>query len=335
MRRTLADIKSSRIPKVLGMCSTDERIAKYANEAIERLLPEGHWWGTTQKFRICATDGCITLPPQIATIERAAVCKIPVPIHDFWFEFLPNGAGVRGCDDCWEEANYQGQFPAFSDIIGSNKKLRFICDLSSDVGKQVLALGYDENGNWIRTIQGGLMLDGELITLAQSPGTTSSSYFSNITDLQFPDDMDGQTWLYEFNTSNAVLRMIGKYEYWETRPSYARYSFPSITSSCDSSTCKQTSVEMIGKLEFVPVKNDTDYLLIGNIPALKEMMVAINRAENEPDNEKANNIILKGLTIAKSILDRELAHYMGDGRKIGIEVVGAGVASSDPIPEIL
>lgn len=336
MRTTLADLRASRIPKALGVCATDSRIVEFANEAQQRLLTEGHWWGTTQKFRICASEGCITMPPQVATIEKAAICKVPIPIHDFWFEFLASGAGLREACDCWPEANYQGQFPAFSDIIGVNKKLRFVCDLATDVSKQVLALGYDENGNWIRTDQSGTILDGELITLAQSPGTNSTKLFSSITDIQFPNDMDGQTWLYEYNTSTMVQRMIGKYEYWETRPSYARYLFPSIRGNCSSTgTCQQQSIEVIGKLEFVPVKKDTDYLIIGNLPAMKEMMVAINRAENEPDSEKANNIIVKGLAVAKGILDKELAHYLGDGRVIGVELVGSSIATADPVQTIL
>lgn len=320
---------------MLGMCSTDDRIAEFANEAMERLLPEGHWWGTTQKFRICASEGCITMPPQIATIEKAAICKVPIPIHDQWFEFLANGAGLRDSDDCWQEANYQGQFPTFAEIIGTDKKLRFVCDLATDVGKVVLALGYDQNGNWIRTDQSGTILDGERITLAQSPGTNSAQFFSSITDIQFPDNMDGQTWLYEYNTTSAVQRMIGKYEYWETRPSYARFLFPSIKGNCSSGTCTQQSIEVIGKLEFVPVKKDTDYLLIGNLPAMKEMMVAINRSENEPDSEKANNIIIKGLAVAKSILDQELNHYLGSGRTIGVELVGSSIGTADPVETIL
>lgn len=335
MRTTLSDIKNSRIPSVLGMCASDARIVSFANEAQQRLLIEGHWWGTTQKFRICASEGCITMPPQIATIEKAAICKTPIPIHDQWFEFLANGAGLRDSDDCWQEANYQGQFPTFAEIIGVNKKLRFVCDLVGDVGKQVLALGYDENGNWIRTNQSGTILDGELITLAQAPGANSTTLFSSITDLQFPENMDGQTWLYEYNTTTGLQRMIGKYEYWETRPSYARYFFPSIKASCTSGTCTQESVEVIGKLEFVPVKKDTDYLIVGNVPAMKEMMTAINRAENEPDSEKANNIILKGLAVAKSILDKELAHYLGDGRTIGIDLVGSSIATAEPIETLL
>lgn len=335
MRRTLADLKASRIPAALGLCPSDARIAVFANEAVERLLPEGHWWGTTQSFRICATEGCVTMPPQVATIERAAICKTPIPIHDQWFEYLPTGAGIRGSCDCWQEANYQGQFPTFGDIRLTNKKLRFICDLAGDVGKTVLALGYDQNGNWIRTDQSGTILDGELITLAQSPGTISSNYFTNVTDIQLPDGRDGQMWLYEYNVDTGLQRMIGKYEYWETRPSYARFLFPSIKQNCDSSTCRQSSVDLIAKLEFIPVVKDTDYLLIANIPAMKEMMVAINKAENEPDSEKANNIILKGLAVAKTILNSELDHYLGSGRRIGVELVGSSVIGGDIVPNLL
>lgn len=335
-RLTLADVKASRIPAALGMCATDARIPAFVNEAVQRLLPKGHWHGTTQKIRICASEGCITLPAQVATIEKAAICKQPIPVRDQWYEFNESGAGIRDEDNCFSEALYQGRFPTFAEIRGTTKQLRFVCDLSTDVGRTVLALGYDENGNWIRTVQGGTRKDGELITLAQSPGVNSTKSFSSITDLQFADDLDGQVWLYEYNTTTGVQRMIGRYDYWETRPAYARYLFPSIKSNCDSDgACDEQSVDIIGKLEFIPVKVDTDYVLIGHIPALKEMCVAINRAENEQDSVKANTILLAGEAAAVRELNAELSHYLGDGRTISIEMVGSSIGTASPIEVLL
>ena len=69
MRVTLADLQASRIPAALGLCPTDPRIIAWCNEAQERLLYEGKWFGTVATFNICATNGYITLPREIATIE--------------------------------------------------------------------------------------------------------------------------------------------------------------------------------------------------------------------------------------------------------------------------
>lgn len=347
MRTTLAALKASRIPAALGVCATDDRIVPWANEAIHRLLIEGKYFGTYGKYRICSTNNCITLPPQIATIEVAAVCGRWVPVHDLWFEFLEGGAGIRqnstGCGSCMSEADYRGHYPAFDDLRGVNKKLRWVCDVVGDVGKEALFLGYDENNNWIRTMQGGVLKDGEVIAAAQSPGTTSVNYFSNLTDIQFPVDsagasaMTGQSWLYEFNTSDSVLRLIGHYQYFETRPAYARYFFPSLA-GCGTVTatdCDRKPIDIIGKHEFIPVKYDTDYLIIGNLPALKEMMVAIKNAENEWDGLKKNAVIASGITLAKAILDKELSHYLGDGREMGITLMGSSVGYISSVDNFL
>jgi hypothetical protein len=327
---TLADAKLSRIPQSIGACATDPRFIQILNEATQILLQEGLWWGAYARFRICADFGCITLPRGIATIESAAICGQPITMRSQWFEFLENGWGTRntttessgpsGTDSCcgrnswsWSrDAIYRGRFPTFSDVQGVDKRLRFVCDLASDVGKIVLALGYDENGNWIRTLQSGTWKDGELITLAQSPGTNSSKLFSGITDLQFPSTMNGQTWLYEYDTTLLTQRLIGAYQYDDTRPSFARYYFPSI---CPPSTtgCPTSQVEIMAKLDFIPVKNDTDYLLIGNLPALKRMCMAINRSEHEPDGRLSDQIMASGLASAKELLDKELLHYLGSG----------------------
>lgn len=352
-RVTLGDAKDPtqcRIAQSIGACPTDDRFLAILNEGIQRLITKGHWWGTVARYKFCANDGCITLPRQVATIEAVAVCGHPVQVRDFWYEFLENGYGTRnppnpagtvsaGCcgqGGCgFNEAIMRGRFPTFADLKGVNKQLRFVCDLPTDVGKQVLALGYDENKNWIRTLQGGVYKDGELISLAQSPGTNSTKLFTVLTDLQFPSNRDGQVWLYEYNTSDATQRLIGKYEYDETRPSYARYYFPGIRPTVTNGACTQTFVELIGKLDFVPVKNDTDYLSIANLPALKEICMAINSAEHEPDATKKAAIITAGLVSAVRELDSEADHFLGSGRKMGMNIIGSSVGSLDPVQNFI
>lgn len=332
MRRTLADLRASRIPNRLGVCATDPRVLQWANSAMERLITLGHWWGTCQRMLICATDGCITMPREVATLEAVAICNRPVPIHDFWFEFLENGGGIRTTNSCWREANYRGRFPTFNSIIGLNKKLNFVCDVPDDIGKQVLALGYDQNLNWIRTQQNGVWSDGELIAYAQGAGTNSVNLFSSVTDLQIPATMAGQSWLYEYDTTALTQRLIGHYQAGETRPAYGRYFFPSINSSVAAqSPCGTIPIEAMAKLEFIPLVNDTDYLIIGNLPALEEMMVALMRAEDQTDSVSANTILATATTTARGILDAELDHYLGSGRRIGIDIVGSSIGEVDPV----
>lgn len=356
MRVTLADAKASRLPSQIGACPTDQRFLDLLNEATERLLYTGKWWSTVQKWRFCATDGCVALPSQFATIEAVAVCGRPIAVRDQFYEFLENGFGIRGqnvvstttgtTSPCcggvsgvcgMQEALYRGHYPTFSDIIPTGKKLQLVCDKLTDVGKPVLCLGYDDNNNWIRTVQNGVVSDGEVVLLAQSPGTISVNNFSSVTDLQPPANLDGQWWLYENTVSTGAQRLIGQYQYFDVRPSFARYFFPSIVPQVSTTTgaCSQILVEALVKLEFVPVKRDTDYLIIGNLPALKEMMMALSKAEDEPDALRKVQIVSAGMTVAKQILDQQLDHYLGSGRKMGMNVVGSSIGDVVPVATLL
>jgi hypothetical protein len=194
--------------------------------------------------------------------------------------------------------------------------------VSTDVGKLVLVMGYDDAGNWIRTTQSGVVADGEVIALAQTPGTNSVNGFAKVTDIQVPSTLNGQWWMYEYDTVTTAIRMIGEYDYDETRPSYARYLIPTISTSI-------TLVEALVKLDFIPVRVDTDYPIIGNIAALKLMCMAI-KAEEDKQWDVA--LMLEAKAIAE--LNAELSHYLGDGRTPSINVVGSGLVTGEPI-EIL
>lgn len=327
MRLTLAAVKNSRIPEALNIPTTDTRLVDYVNEATQRLLHKGHWWGSMAKLQLNATAGLITLPPQVATIEKVAVSAVPIPVRDFWYEFMENGWGVRDSLSGTDESLYRGHYPCFADITGVNKKVKVICDLATDVGREVLILGFDENQNWVRTLQGGVMADGEVVLLAQTPGTLSTKLFTAISDIQPPQtsgvsDLDGQWWLYEYDTTLLTSRQIGAYQYWETSPSYPRYLFPTVPT-----TVAGTTVEALCKLEFIPVHNDTDYLIIGNIAALKLECLSL-KAEEEGRYEEA--VLLEAKAVAE--LNNELAHYLGDGRTISMTVQGSSIGALDRVP---
>jgi hypothetical protein len=354
MRITFSDAKNSRLPSQIGACPTDQRFADLLNEAQERLLICGMWWGTVQKWRFCATDGCVALPSQFATLEAVALCGRPIALRDQFYEFLENGFGIRGqtvvsttqgvTSPCCggvsgicgiQEALYRGHYPTFADIQPTGKKLQLVCDKITDVGKPVLCLGYDDNNNWIRTTQGGVVSDGEVVLLNQGSGSVSVNNFSAVTDLQPPSNLDGQWWLYEYTVANAAQRLIGQYQYFDVRPSFARYFFPSIIPQVVNGACSQVLVEALVKLDFIPVKKDTDYLVIGSLPALKEMMMALSKAEDEPDALRKVQIVSAGQTVAKMILDQQLDHYLGSGRKMGMQIVGSSIGDVIPVPTVL
>jgi hypothetical protein len=176
-----------------------------------------------------------------------------------------------------------------------------------------------------------------VVSLAQAPGTNSVNNFSVVTDLQPPPNLDGQWWLYEFTVSGGTQRLIGQFQYYDIRPSFARYFFPAIIPqvAAPPNTCAQVLVEALVKLEFVRALRDTDYLIIGSLPALAEMMAALKKANDEADAVKRVQIISAGLTVAKQILDQQLDHYLGSGRKMGMNIVGSSIGDVHPVPVLL
>lgn len=65
----------------------------------------------------------------------------------------------------------------------------------------------------------------------------------------------------------------------------------------------------MAKLEFIPANRDTDFLIIGNIPALIEECKAIRYS----DMDVPNAAMLEAKSHSKAIkyLNQELAHYLG------------------------
>lgn len=318
MRTTFGQLKASSIPRVLSLCATDERLKDYVNEAIERLVhrPE-KWWGVYQRYVICATESCITWPRQIATIEAIAVCTTPIPVRNGWYEFLPNGPHIQpetGACDVQLIAR-EGNFVTFTDISGTNKRLKVYADVAEDAEARILVQGYDENGNWIRTQDAGEWVDGEYIGIDNGTPQESVKFFTAITGI-IKDETNGVVRLYELNDDDGTMRALGIYEPDETTPSYRRSLVTGIDSLVtDEEECESVKVTVVAKNEFYPVGEDNDWLLIPSLPALKDMCLAIKKYDAGLPDEGA---VYEARAVAT--LDRQLGHYLGDGGAPVIEI---------------
>jgi len=328
MRRTLANARASRIPEALNLRGTDPRFVQYVNEATERLLSMGHWHGTVQRFRMVPVAGVLTFPPQIATIEAVAINGEVGSVRDYWYEFMGDGLGIQnpGCSSGLPQAIARGNYPTFGEISPPGKKVRMVCERAEDAGKPILVMGRDDQGNWIRTQVAGAWQDGEYIPLAEdfgpSSGANSVNNFAAISDVVLPAGRVGQCWMYEYTDSTYQV-MIGQYQYWETNPSYTRYFFPSIGNNATNVT-----VEVMAKLAFIPVAVDSDYLILGNLAALKLGCLAV-KAEEDGRYSDASLLWYGGtrkdgvkLIGAVNILNEELDHYLGSGREMSMNIRG-------------
>tara|TARA_R100001015_G_C4633486_1_gene198508 strand:- start:1788 stop:2801 length:1014 start_codon:yes stop_codon:yes gene_type:complete len=315
MKLLLKDVKSD-CAKVLSMSSTDSRVVDYINEAQERLLYKGKWPGTYIRYEVTQSNGAITWPRQLETIESVAVAGASGKVRDGWYEFLESGPGLRDKDS--EDSLTlidRGTAPAFSDIVTSDeveKKLRVRIKSADNVStKSIILQGYDENGEWIRTTSDGAVIDGEKVTFGGATDGDSDGWFDVDTTNKFQalsavikDKTDYSVKILEIEATGTVTeRLIAQYEPSETHPEYRRSLIPGL-----SDTNTTVAVTVIGKARFIPASEDNDWLYIDVRSAIKEMVISISMAEK--------NMLQEAIAFeqrAIGILEDYLMHYLGEG----------------------
>jgi hypothetical protein len=317
MRSTLADARQAIARAIGGVCTTDTRVVEYCNEAVQRLLLAGKWVGTYGKYRMCTTgnesESIITWPRNIETIESVALSQYPGTVRNGWFEFISDGPGTLTKDSgIGNQLVDLGEFPTTSDILttGNKKTIRVVSDGTEAAGLKLHVFGLDWQGDLIQTSISGSISRGEQITISSSGNTSAvADGWSKITGVIKPTTTYPIR-VYERDTVTGTDRQIAYYEPDELRPMYRRSIIPGLQNmgACDQCSSGTPLVEVIAKHRFTKVVNDTDFLAIGNIPAIKLEVKAILKEERELWDE-AQKYHMK----AVALLQDELNHWLGDG----------------------
>lgn len=328
MRLNLAAVKASRIPDSLGLCPESAAFLAILNEAHERLVKQGLYWGTHQTYQICVgSDGCLTWPRQVASIEALAVNEEPITLRNGWFEYLKTGYGIRTTSNSSElQLLDRGRSCVYDDMNDFQSTLQVYSGVDEAAGAKLLVQGYDENGNWIRTQDGSTWIDGEYITIGTTV-TGSSKIFTSITGVQKPVT-NGPVYLSKV-TKDAVVVPIGYYEADETIPTYRRSIIPGlgnapqyVCGSGDPLTNKRV-VRAVVKLDHIDLRTDIDFLLIEDMAALKNACKAVQLEEQQNLGESAQYF-----QQAVFFLEQELKHYTGRSNveplRVEAETWGAG-----------
>lgn len=303
MRKTLAQAKASTIPQAVGLAACDPRFLNLLNEAQERLADMGKWWGTYKRLRICITDGCITWPQEVVTVDAVNACHVGVPIRNEWFEFQDDvRAPATGCDSngnregaCEERQLLdRGLVYQYRDFTALST-VRLYPSLAADVGKRVLLQGNDANGIPIRTLDSvsGTYVNGEYVTLAL-PFAESVSEFAvpGLTGVQKPLTQ-GQVTATSVAVTTGTETQIAIWGPSVQNPEYRRTYLTNWPRLCADGTCQpqgdgctpadascsNVTAESIVRLKFIPAVVDSDWLFIENLEALKHMMRAIQKED--------------------------------------------------------
>lgn len=329
-RLTLGQIRVSTLPEAIGICAPDlPRISAYVNEAVQRLVIAGGetgWYGTWARtvFDVSAEDPYITLPRSIARIVGVTVCDRPISIQNEWYEFLEFGIGLQPVNSCRQPCQIlqmydRGVVVTPVDMSPPNKKLRIYMTDAQDATKRVLIQGEDGNDVPITSQDGLNRVDGEYVVLA-SPFVDTDNEINLLTGIQ-KDVTVGRVLIYELDTTTDTQTLILTMEPSETLAGYRRYFLNGLPANCCGGS-NTVQVEGLAKLEFIPMVVDTDYSLIGNLPALVEEVQSIRYGRM--DTPQAQQMSVNTHAKAIRLLNKELDHYVGRSKPaINVAVFGS------------
>lgn len=321
-RATLLDARMSRIAAAVGFCDGDNNgFITTLNEAQQRLItdekqPDEGWWGTwsVMAFNLTQADPFFTVPRDVARVTAVNVCKKPVVLRNQFFEYLEFGNGLRpvNCCDapiCEDLGAFdRGRVVTFLDVKPPNKKLRVFVTDETDIGKRTLISYKDPFGNIFYSQDGFNRVTGEFLTFA-SPFSQTTSDVAELTGIQ-KDQTNGPVQFHEVDIVTGAMRLILTMEPSETVAAYRRYFVNGLPNTCCASETIQVSV--LSKLDFIPAVVDSDYLLIGNLSALKEECMAVRLSEMDSPNAKRMADMHHVRALA--LLFGELDHFLGKTR---------------------
>ena len=301
VKSRLLDFKLSRFPTALGFCQADTvTAAHYVNSATQSLLydpasNDSGFWGawTEMAFTASRADPYITTGRDVARLEAINVCTYPIPVNNQFFEYLRFGFGRLPKNTCAQSscengvaAYDRGTFPSSSDLKPPNKLIRVYLGDPSDANKRTLIQGKDNNNQTIYSIDNAVQVDGLFLTL-EAPFVDMPFEMLKLTGIQ-KDITNATVRYFEVDTITGDQRLIAALEPTETVSNYRRYYIDNLPTNCCFNTTSTTiQLTAIAKLDFIPVRGDTDSLLVSNIEALGNECQSIRYSEVDSAAGKA------------------------------------------------
>lgn len=329
------DLRKDRLPDVVGKCEADiHDLAKYVNSAQRRLLmcreagDEG-WWGTWAEmaFTVSRTSPYLTVPRQVARLQKATVCEAPIGIANQFYEYLDFGNGrlpktYKSTGPCVTAAYTRNNVPTFRDLSNAPQIIRIYLTEEADANKRVLLQGTDSNGKVIYTMDTYNPTNG-LFVICSYPFTDAGTQFNTITGIQ-KDVTLGTVEIKQVDPTTGAEVTLVTMEPSEETASYRRYYFDSLPRTCcpPSTSVQNLTITAICKLDLIPVRVDTDYTLIQNREAIIDEAASIRHSEM--DSSEARQLCRENHRAAIGWLNGELAHYLGkDTVAVGFKPFGS------------
>ena len=262
---------------------------------MDPLAPSEGWWGGWVTMNLTATVSSgsvyVTTPREIARLIVMAVCQYPIHIRNGFYEYLKWGSGVQpktcqytGCGSAFQ-AFERDNVVTLSPLLATAQTIRIYPTDARDSGLRVLIQGKDQNGQIILTTDPGtgLSAPGEYVSLA-FPFVDTTNQFTTVTGIQ-KDETYGPIQLFQVDPTAGTEVALSAMEPGEGVANYRRYlvnGIPNVNLCCAGAGTVQLQAQ--GRLDFIPVQNETDYLTIPNVPAIIEEAMSLRFSRMESGN---------------------------------------------------
>ena len=279
--------------------------------------PDEGWWGGWVTMNLTATisnaAAYVVTPREIARLIVMSVCQHPVNIRNGFYEYLQFGSGLqpKSCQgtSCGSpfQAYERDNVVTFAPLLPTPQTIRIYPTDLRDVDLRVLLQGKDQNSQIILTTDPNTTLSapGEYLMM-KFPFADSVNQFSTITGIQ-KDETYGPLQFFQVDPATGTEVALSAMEPNEGVANYRRYLINGIPSNnlCCTSPGNPIQVTAQGRLDFIPVVNETDYLTIQNVPALIEESMSIRFGKMEVGDGANQSLIhhVKALNLLAGQLD--------------------------------
>ena len=343
------NLKDSEVPGVVGVCPDSDLFLGYTNKATRMLMTRGNFWGTVAYLKLCVYNSCLVWPRHVGTVLAVNICGRPNEVWNNWYQFMPlsphyfnDGGFTRNGYNCFGNVSTvnDGTSPVFNpiscnapmyihvypstqeDVAGTNP------DGSAREAKTTRIFGIDENGQVIRTQNSdSTWTDGVELTLAL-PFVSTPFKVREVTRIE-KEETQGYLRYYQFDPESALLQDLVILDPTEVSPMFRRSKLPNRWRNGNCNGIR--SVEALVKLEFIPVKYDTDLVLISNLDALSDAMLSI-KYSNGGDAAMAKDFEAKGIRELNLELNNK---YPNDQTPVDINPFGSALPARHCIGSII
>ena len=344
-RPTLSTFRAQFPTEALGICAADPQVAVYANDAQERLLmdplaPDSGWWGGWVTLNLTASifngSAYVVTPREIARLIVMGVCQHPVQIRNGFYEYLQFGRGLqpKNCrsGQCGSQfqAYERDNVVTFSPLLSTPQFIRVYPTDIRDTSLRVLLQGKDQNNQVILTTDPGtgLSAPGEYLPLA-FPFSTSANQYSSISGIQ-KDQTYGPIQFFQVDTTTGTEIPLSAMDPNESSAAYRRYLISGIPNQnlCCAAPSSPLQITAQGRIDFMPVQNETDYLTIPCVPALVEeaQSIRFSRIENGAEQSAMHH------ARALALLNGQLDLYEGKvNTAISVPIFGSNRPRRQPV----